>query len=247
MDRLIHTAMTGMQSSHAKLRMIASNMANAQTIGFRAEMMNHVPITLKGDGLEARVMTSGEVVASDLSAGAIIQTGRTLDMALSGNAMLAVQAQDGSEGYTRRGDLSVSASGILTNGDDLPVLGASGVISIPPGLHIAIADDGTLTASDPANPDQPPQVFGQLKLVSITPRDVAKGIDGQFRALAGGALPQDLTARLTSGALEQSNVNPTAVLVDMIEAQRLFDMRTKIMSTARDLDQGGASLMRLNS
>ncbi len=246
MDRLIHTAMTGMQSSQARLRVIANNMANAQTTGFRAEMMNHMPITLKGSGMDARAMTSSEVMAADLSGGAIIPTGRELDVALSGNAMLAVQAQDGSEAYTRRGDLAVSASGILVNGDDLPVLGPSGPISIPPGLEISIASDGSLTASDPATPDQPPQIIGQIKLVSITPRDVAKGIDGQFRAVAGDVLPQDLTARLESGALEQSNVKPTQVLIEMIEAQRLFDMRSKLMSTARDIDQSGASLMRLN-
>ena len=247
MDRFIYTAMTGMQSSQARMRVIANNMANAQTTGFRAEMMQHVPITLKGDGLEARAMTLSEVNAADLTAGAIVETGRALDVALNGNAMLAVQAQDGSEAYTRRGDLSISPSGILVNGDDLPVIGESGPISVPPGLQLAIAADGSLTAIDPSLTDQPPQQIGRLKLVAVTSRDSAKGIDGQFRSLSGGVLPQDMAASLESGALEQSNVNMTEVMVDMIEAQRLFDMRSKLVSTARDIDQSGASLMRINS
>ncbi len=247
MDRFIHTAMTGMQSSHARLRVIASNMANAQTIGFRADLMQHMPITLKGSGLEARVATSSEVQSADLTAGAMLKTGRALDIAISGNAMLSVQAQDGSEAYTRRGDLSVSTSGIMVNGEGMAVVGESGPISIPPGLEITIASDGSISAANPATPDQPPQIVGRLKLVAATPDSVVKGIDGNFRAASGGVLPQDLSARLESETLEQSNVNPTEVLVEMIEAQRLFEMRSKLVSTARDIDQSGSSLMRLNS
>ena len=247
MDRFVYTAMSGMQSSHSRLRVIANNMANAQTIGFRAELMQHLPITLKGTGLEARAATSSEVQSADLTAGALVQTGRALDIAMTGNAMLTVQAQDGGEAYSRRGDLTIAASGILVDGVGRPVMGESGPISIPPGQEISVSGDGSITAADPAAPDQPPQIVGRIKLVEATPENVAKGIDGQFRAVSGGILPQDLNAKLQSGYLEQSNVNPTEVLVEMIEAQRLFEMRSKLVSTARDIDQSGSSLMRINS
>ena len=62
----------------------------------------------------------------------------------------------------------------------------------------------------------------------------------------GGVLPTDEDATVISGALEGSNVDTSGVLVEMIESQRLFDMRTKLISTAREIDQGGASLMRLS-
>ena len=72
-----------------------------------------------------------------------------------------------------------------------------------------------------------------------------KDVDGLFRVSGGGVLPDDETAKVVSGALEQSNVKPTEIIVQMIEAQRLFDFRTKLISTARDVDESGASLMRL--
>jgi flagellar basal-body rod protein FlgF len=74
---------------------------------------------------------------------------------------------------------------------------------------------------------------------------VAKGLDGLFRVIGGGVLPTDAEARLLPGTLEQSNVKPTEVLIEMVEAQRLYDMRTKLVATAKELDEGGAQLMRI--
>ena len=75
---------------------------------------------------------------------------------------------------------------------------------------------------------------------------IEKGLDGLFRVKGGGVLPMDADARVIPGALEQSNVVPSQVLVDMIEAQRLFEIRTNVVSTARELDEGSARLMRLD-
>jgi flagellar basal-body rod protein FlgF len=177
--------------------------------------------------------------------GAVIETGNPLDIALSGRTMLAVQGEDGEEAYTRRGDLTVDASGVMSNGDGRPVIGDAGPITVPPGARITIAPDGSVLAATPENPDQPPQVVGRIKLVGTAGSRIEKGLDGLFRVFGGGALPEDEEARVTSGALEQSNVDATHVLVEMIEAQRLFDMRTKLVATARELDEGSASLMRL--
>ena len=103
---------------------------------------------------------------------------------------------------------------------------------------------------NPATPDAPPQVLDRIKLASAAGSPLAKALDGLFRVradgvLGGGVLPADEAATVTSGALEGSNVDTAGVLVEMIESQRLFDMRTKLVATARELDQGGASLMRL--
>ena len=95
MDRLIYTAASGMSDSMFRQGAIASNLANAQTIGFRAETFDSTPITLKSDdSLEARTMVSTAVMGADMSAGAIVATGRDLDLAMEGDAMLAVQAPD---------------------------------------------------------------------------------------------------------------------------------------------------------
>src|ERR1700712_233233 len=117
MDRLIYTAMSGISDSMMRQRVLASNMANSQTIGFRAELAYATPGTLKGPSLEARAMSEGEGGGSDMTARAITATGHPLEITMTGDAMLAVQGSDGSEVYTRRGDLSVSVSGVLQNGD----------------------------------------------------------------------------------------------------------------------------------
>jgi len=246
MDRLIYTAVSGMNASMVRQRMIASNMANAQTIGFKAELLDARPVTLENESMEVRAMNRSEVRGASMRPGAINPTGRDLDVALNGQAMLALQANDGSEAYTRRGDLSVTAAGVLQNGDGLPVMGENGPLTVPAGALISIAEDGGVLVADPAQPDQPAQRIGRLKLVSIEGSDIEKGLDGLFRVKGGGVLPGDADARLTPGALEASNVEPSKVLVDMIEAQRLFEIRTNVVSTARDLDEGSARLMRLD-
>lgn len=245
MDRLIYTAVSGLGDSMTRQRVIASNMANAQTIGFRAEILNSMPVTLKGPSLEARAMTSGTVRGADMRSGSITSTGGALDIAVEGTDMIAVQAADGSEAYTRRGDLSISPSGALLNGDGAPVLGSSGPITVPPGGSVSISADGTvMQASDV--PGGQPQPIDRIKLASPTGSTVEKGLDGLFRVAGGGALPTNEDAKVQTGALEQSNVNPSEVLVKMLEAQRLFDIRTRVVSTAKDVDESGTQLMRIS-
>jgi flagellar basal-body rod protein FlgF len=246
MDRLIWTAVSGMSASMARQRMIASNMANAQTIGFRAETMQFTPVTLKGPSLEARALSDAEVRGARMEAGSLVQTGRPLDVALQGQALLAVQGEDGSETYTRRGDLSLTPAGLLVNGEGRPVLGEGGPVSVPPGSDVSLAPDGAVLVRDRATPDAPLAQVEKLKLASPVGSRIGKALDGLFRVAGGGVLPADPEARLASGTLEQSNVRPSEVLVEMVEAQRLYDMRTKLVATAKELDEGGASLMRLS-
>lgn len=247
MDRLIYTAVSGMNASMVRQRAIASNMANAQTIGFRAEVLQATPVTLDGEQLDVRAMNSTVVRGASMKEGALTQTGRALDVALQGDTMLAVQSVDGGESYTRRGDLAISVTGLLENGEGRPVMGDAGPITVPPGALISIAPDGGVLIADPAVPDQSPLRIDRLKLVSTTGSQIEKDIAGQFRVAGGGVLPVDENAKVISGALEQSNVNPSEVLVEMISAQRLFDMRTKLVETARELDEGSSRLMRLDA
>ena len=245
MDRLIWTAVSGMNASMARERMIASNMANAQTPGFRAEVMAATPTTLEGPSLEVRALTSAAVYGAQMDPGALVETGRGLDVAAGGEALIAVQASDGSEAYTRRGDLAVSPAGVLTNGDGAPVVGENGPISVPPGSDVSIGPDGAVLVRNKADPAAPPQQVERIKLASWRGSRIEKGLDGLFRVFGGGVLPQDQEARLIAGSLEQSNVRPSEVLVQMVEAQRLFEMRTKLVATAKELDEHGASLMRM--
>ena len=245
MDRLIHTALSGMRASMDSQRVIASNMANANTLGFRAEMLDQRAVTIEGQPNEARAMQRASVRGADMAAGETIATGRDLDVAVETDALIAVQAVDGTEAYTRRGDLSVSATGLLVNGEGRPVLGNNGPITVPPVGIPGIAPDGSITIADPAAPDQPPAEIGRIKLAAWEGSPISKGLDGLFRVEGGGILPTDEAATVKVGSLEQSNVKTTEVLVDMIDAQRLFAMRSKVISTAREIDESGAQLMRL--
>lgn len=246
MDRLIYTAYSGMTGSTVRQRVIASNMANAQTIGFRAEMLTTTPMTLKGPSLEVRAMTNGEVRGASMAQGSLIETGKPMDVALSGDTMLSVQAEDGTEVYTRRGDLSISAGGVLQNGDNRPVIGEGGPITVPLGSKVTISPDGGVNVSNPEAPDQPPQTVGRIKIASTTGSNIDKGLDGLFRVKGGGVLPQDEEAKVMVGSLEQSNVDPTRILVEMVEAQRLFEIRTKVVSQAREVDESSSALMRIS-
>jgi flagellar basal-body rod protein FlgF len=178
--------------------------------------------------------------------GAVVETGRDLDVAIQGSAMLAVQSKDGEESYTRRGDLQVADSGLLTTGDGSPVLGDGGPITLPPAGKVTIASDGTISivpiGGDPAQP----QVIDRLKLVQANGVGIAKGMDGLFRVRAGGTLPADPQAKVKQGALEGSNVNTSATLVDMIEASRDWDMQVKMLAAAQEIDKASADLMRLD-
>jgi flagellar basal-body rod protein FlgF len=246
MDRLIYTAYSGMRGSLSAQSAIANNLANANTIGFRADRTAFEALTLKGPTIEARAPSSMEVKDADMAAGAVVQTGRSLDVAIDGNAMMAVQADDGSEGYTRRGDLMVSPSGLLQTGDGHLVLGNGGPISIPASSSVTITPDGSVQIVAPGSDPKAPETVDRIKLVSPAGTQIAKAVDGLFRVVGDGVLPGDLDARVTTGALEQSNVNSAQMLVEMIQNQRSFDMRTKLLTTAKDLDEGGAALMRIN-
>ncbi len=245
MDHLIYTAASGLSASMVQQRVIANNLANAQTTGFRAELIATTATTIKGTGLEARAFADAQVRGANMAQGDVAQTGNPLDVALTGPTMLAVTAADGAEAYTRRGDLAVDVNGTLVNGDGLPVLADTGPITVPPGNAITIAPDGTVLARDPAQANAPPQPLARLKLASITGSTIAKGLDGLFHVVGGGILPTDDAAKLTPGALEKSNVSATQVLVDMVEAQRLFDMRTRVVTAAKDNDEKSAALMGL--
>ena len=95
MDRLIYTSLTAMRGSMSRQTAIANNLANAQTPGFRADIANAQSLWLDGSGLDARAMASEEVLGADMRAGTVTQTGRDLDIAMQGDALLVVQAKDG--------------------------------------------------------------------------------------------------------------------------------------------------------
>jgi flagellar basal-body rod protein FlgF len=245
MDRLVYTALSGLRSQMSAQAAIANNIANASTTGFKADRVNFDRLMVKGDGFDSRQPTAEEVLDADRAAGALIQTNRPLDVAVTSDAWIAVQARDGSEAYTRRGDLTVAPSGVLETGDGFPVMGSGGPITVPPADKVMIAGDGTISIIPQGGDPNQPQILDRLKLVSTKGSETVKGLDNLLHVRGGGALPADLDAQVESGALEQSNVNLTQALVDMIENQRSYEVQANLLREAKQMDESSASLMRL--
>lgn len=246
MDRLVYTALTGMNAAMDRQRAVANNLANASTPGFRQEVFAVTPATLRDGSPEARAMARGNVRGADMAQARVNPTGQPLDIAVNDDALMAFQGPGGDEVYSRRGDLRVSASGVLENGERLPVMGDAGPITVPLGSTITIAEDGTVLATDPNAQGEAAQVLDRIKLVSREGSALIKGIDSFLKVPGGGVLPPDPTARVTPGALEQSNVQTAETLVDMIEAQRAFEQRAKVIATASEIDEAGSRLMSMS-
>ena len=155
MDRLIYTAMTGAKHILEQQATTAHNLANATTTGFKAQVDSFRAVPILGDGMPTRAFVVDATVGTDYRSGALQQTGRDLDIAVRGEGWIAVQRIDGSEGYTRNGDLKINENGQLQTATGLNVMGEGGPISIPPDATITIAKDGTVsTVSRLATPSQ---------------------------------------------------------------------------------------------
>lgn len=239
MDRLVYLSMTGAKATLQRQDVLSHNLANATTNGFRAEMQAFRAVPVRGDGASTRAYALETTIGYDDRGGPVQTTGRDLDVAMKGNAWLAVQALDGTEAYTRAGALDVNAEGQLVTAGGRTVLGDGGPITIPAGARVEIAADGTISTMVG---NAAPQAAGRLKLV--TPEAALKrGNDGLFRAADGNDLNADANARVLGGALEGSNVSPVETMVAMITAARQFEQQMKSLQGAEQRDQAASRLL----
>ena len=127
MDKLLYIGMMGAKNTQQAQATNANNLANVSTAGFRGDFQNLLSRQVAGPGMETRFNPVLEGQASDFSTGVVTTTGRDLDVAIRGEkGWFAVQAADGSEAYSRRGDFRISADGMLLNGAGQPVMGDGG-------------------------------------------------------------------------------------------------------------------------
>ena len=239
MDRMIYLSMAGAKATLQRQDTLANNLANASTVGFRAELQAFRAVPVNGSGASTRVYALETTPGYDATPGAVQSTGRNLDVAMKGNAWLAVQALDGTEAYTRAGALEVDAEGVLTSAGGLTVLGDGGPITVPADASVSIGADGTLSAKS-ANGKT--STIGKLKLV--TPEaPLERGADGLFRAADGAELAADPAARVQDGALEGSNVSPVQTMVAMISAARQFEAQMKLLQTAESDEKSASQLL----
>ncbi len=246
MDKLIYTAMAGANVLTQRQDSIAHNLANASTTGFRAELNAFRAVPVSGAGLATRVSAVETTAGSDFTPGTIQGTGNSLNAAIDGSGFFAVQAADGSEGYTRDGEFRVGADGSLQNRNGLPVLGDSGPITVPPDNQVAIGRDGSVSAISLAGGRKTVIPVGRLKLVNPDPVTLTRSADGFFRTRAGDPAPSDPTVAVAPESLEGSNVNTIEALVSMIEVARQFETNTKLITNADQNASKANELLSMN-
>jgi len=229
----------------------SNNLANATTPGFRAQLSAFRAVPVEGPSVATRTLVTESTPYHDDSMGAINQTGRSLDVALPQNGWLAVMMPDGSEGYTRAGNIEVDSEGLLTV-RGRPVMGDGGAINVPPQSELTIAPDGTITARGPGDEPSTLAQVGRLKMVNAKIQDLEHGDDGLFHISPGSAnagqnvLAADLNLQLIPGALESSNVSPVNAMVEMIATARGFDMNMKTITTVDDNEKKANQLLSLS-
>lgn len=246
MDKALYTAMTGAAATLRQQATVSHNLANVSTAGFKAALTQTQAVEVTGPGYATRVAASLGSEGFDASAGASIQTGNQTDVLLAQNHWLVVQAKDGSEAYTRAGDLKLTSNGQLMTSTGDPVMGDNGPITLPPHSKLSIGADGTLSIVPQGQGPETVAQVGRIRTVRTEPSQLERGDDGLMRAVAGAQLQPGAGAVMTTGAIEGSNVNPAEMLVEMIELARQFEMQVKVISTGDENARAANSLLRLS-
>lgn len=246
MDKYLYVAMTGASQNALAQKAHANNLANISTNGFQRDLEQARSMPVFGDSFPARAFALTERPATDFSQGALVETGRDLDVAVSGDGWLAVQAPDGSEAYVRTASMNVDALGILRAGNGMPIMGNGGPIAVPPQQQIEVGQDGTISIRAQG---EGPRVMAQvdrIKLVQPDLKTMSKGLDGLIHTNDGQPAPADANVRVTSGFLEASNVNAVDEMTSVLALSKQFELHIKMMNTAKEDDQAMTRVLSIS-
>lgn len=240
MDALIYTVMSGAERAMRAQQVHANNLANLETGGFRADLELASSQAVPGYGFDARHVSGMQTNAVTSREGANRETGRELDVAITGPGFFAVQWQQG-EAYTRAGAFSLDAEGgLMANGH--PVMGDGGPITLPPFTRVAISQDGTISIQPPGQETMQP--VDKLKLVTAPPGSLTKNEAGLIVSRSGDPLPSNESVRVQSGHLEGSNVSAIDEMVATMTLNRDFELQMKLYKAADSMADTGNRLIR---
>lgn len=239
--------MCGAKHTLEQQAVVANNLANASTTGFKAEMAAFRAIPTAGPGLPTRAYVVDTTISPDYGPGPLMQTGRPLDIAIKGQGWIAVQGPDGREAYTRDGGLQMTANGVLQTHGGLNVVGEGGPISVPPNSTVTIGEDGTVSAVPTDTTPNSVAIVGTIKLVNPPEANLERSADGLFRQKDGRPAVVDPNVQVTAGALEGSNVSAAQMLVEMISHARQFDTQLKLVTIADANAQRWSQVLNLSS
>jgi flagellar basal-body rod protein FlgG len=237
---------TGMQAQQASLDVIANNMANINTAGFKRNRLSFEDLLYRAlpgtpaaaGGVLGGMGTSVALTDKVFTVGEVKQTSQPYDLAINGQGFFEVTLPDGSAAYTRGGIFHVAADGSLVTQDGYPL---SGKITVPgDATAVTIASDGTVQATVPSS--KAPTSLGQIDLVTfINPSGLKPLGNNLFQATTEGdastnsgepqssAPGQNGAGTLAQGYLESSNVNLIEEMVNLVIAQRAYEVSSKVV------------------
>jgi len=251
----LHVARTGLDAQNTKMQVIANNLANVNTTGFKKDRADFQALAYQQLIAAGAASDSENKFATGLSLGTgvslagtsridtqgtLTATGNALDLAIQGTGYFQVQRPDGIIAYTRDGSFSRTAEGTLVNSDGLPMVPQ---IQVPEGtVSLTIGNDGTVSAvlAGQTSPTQ----LGQIELANFANSAGLQAVGGNMllETDASGA-PQvgvaglDGRGTIAQGNLEGSNVNIVEELVDMIETQRAYEVNSKMIKSTDEMLQ----------
>ena len=241
MDRMLYVAMSGARQVMHRQATNNHNLANLETTGFRAALDHLEAKPMYGPGHPSRAYVHDQAAGADLTPGATVTTGNPLNVAVRGSGFIAVQDVDGSEAWTRNGELRVSATGLLETSGGQPVLGEGGPITLSPYEELEIAPDGTISFRPLGQGAGELVVLDRIRLVDPDPTTLERNERGLFTSETE-ALP-DAAVTLQSGAIEGSNVDTSTALVTMIELSRRYEAQIKMMKSVEEIDNAAMGLL----
>jgi len=229
MDNAGYTTLTRQSGLAREMQIVANNIANAATTGYRAEGLIFSEYVKPVEGGASLSMGQGNVRKTSFDQGALNQTGGTFDFAIEGDGYFLVETPAG-ERLTRSGAFSPNAEGDLVTYDGFRVLDSGGApVFVPPGTAVSVGADGTLSANGAP--------LGQIGLVRpLEPLLMVREDGVMFRADAGHE-PSD-TARLMQGFVENSNVNAIGQLSRMVEIQRAYELGQSFLTSEDERVRG---------
>ena len=250
MDRSIYTALNSMNILRDNQSVTAQNLANISVTGYRKDVsINFSSVYLDRDkGIDPRVMALQEPGGFDNTPGPMQQTGAPLDLAVDGSGYFIVKPANGEISLSRRGDFTVSADGTLRDGTGTQPLSTDlQPITVPPHRKISVSGDGIINIEPLNGPIGQTVRVAQIATTFGSEVPLAKTVDGFVRPVDGSIPTPDNRTLLLSGFLEGSNVKSVDELVSGIEQSRAYEINVKFVTTAKEIDEATASLMRMPS
>lgn len=249
----LYVARTGLQAQDTRMQVISNNLANVSTTGFKRERANFATLayqdarvagqqssgsTAYATGLNLGTGVTVQATSTDMAQGTLQSTGNALDLAISGEGYFQVTMPDGQIGYTRAGNFSTSAEGLLVTAQGYPV---QPQVTIPTGASsISVAQDGTISAILPGS--SAPSTLGQLTTATFAnPAALQAASDNFYKETGGSGAPQIGAPGLSGHGtirqayLEAANVSVVTELVDMIECQRAYEVNSKMVSAVDEM------------